>query len=68
MIHKRIPSSIIEYNCTALRYHVNAQELLCIARHKTSRKPSVAYQYTALHVHVLTLPDRNMLHSAATQL
>ena len=65
MIHKRLPSSIIEYNCTVLRYHVNAQELLRIAQHKTSQKPSVAHQYTALHVHVLTLPDRNMPHSAS---
>ena len=57
MIRKRIPSSMNKYNCTAVRYHVDAQELLCIARHKTSRKQaSVAHQYTAL----LMLPDRNM--------
>ena len=57
MIRKHIPSSMNKYNCTAVRYHVDAQELLRIARHKMSRKQaSVALQYTAL----LTLPDRNM--------
>ena len=45
MMHKCIPS---KYNCTPVRYHVNAQELLHITQHKTSRKISVAYQYTAL--------------------
>ena len=45
-----------KYNCTGIEYHVDAQELLRIARHKTSRKPSIAHQYTAL----LTLPDHNM--------
>ena len=32
-------------NCIAVRYDV---DILRIARHKTSRKPSVAHQYTAL--------------------
>ena len=57
MIDKCGTSSMKKYNCTAARYRVDAPELLCIARHKTSRKqPSVAHQYTAL----LTLPDHNM--------
>ena len=55
-MHKCIPSTMNKYNCTPVRYHVNAQELLHITQHKTSRKLSVAYQYTAL----LILPDRNM--------
>ena len=55
MMHKCIPSIMNKYNCTPVRYHVNAQELR-ITRHKTSRKLFVAYQYTAL----LILPDCNM--------
>ena len=55
MICKHIPSSMKKYNFTAVRYPVDAQQLLRMARHETSRKPSVAYQHTAL----LTLPDRN---------
>ena len=55
-MHKCIPSTMNKYNCTPVRYHVNAQELLHITQYKTSRKLSVAYQYTAL----LILPDRNM--------
>ena len=51
-----VHSSMNKYNSTALEYHVDAQELLHIARHKTSWKPSVAHQYTAL----LTLLDHNM--------
>ena len=56
MTHKCIPSTMNKYNCTPVRYNVNAQELLHITQHKTSQKNSVAYQYTAL----LILPDRNM--------
>ena len=55
MIRKHTPSSMKKYNFTAVRYPVDAQQLLCMARHETPRKPSVAYQHTAL----LTLPDRN---------
>ena len=55
MMHKCIPITMNKYNCTPVRY-VNAQELLLITRHKTSRKLFVAYQYTAL----LILPDCNM--------
>ena len=55
MIRKHIPSSMKKSNFTAVRYPVDAQQLLRMARHETSRKPSVAYQHTAL----LTLPDRN---------
>ena len=44
MIRKSIPSSMNKYNCTAIKY----AQLLRIARHETSQKPSVAYQYTAL--------------------
>ena len=44
MICKSIPSSMNEYNCTAIKY----AQLLRITRHETSQKPSVAYQYTAL--------------------
>ena len=44
MIRKSIPSSMNEYNCTAIKY----AQLLRIARHETSQKPSFAYQYTAL--------------------
>ena len=54
MMHKCIPSIMNKYNCTPVRYHVNAQELLCITQHKTSR--SIAHYYTAL----LILPDCNM--------
>ena len=39
-----MPSSMNEYNCTAIKY----AQLLRITRHETSQKPSVAYQYTAL--------------------
>jgi len=46
-----------KYNCTPVRYHADAQELLRITRHKTSWKPSVTHQYITL----LTLPDRRML-------
>ena len=56
MIHKCIPSNMNKYDCTPVRYHADAQELLRFTRHKTSRKPSVAHQYIAL----LTLPDRSM--------
>ena len=44
-----------KYNFTVVRYSVDPQQLLCMARHETFWKPSVAYQHTAL----LTLPDRN---------
>ena len=45
------------YRCIAVRYHVDAQILLCIARHKTSWEQAlVAHQYTAL----LTLPGLDM--------
>ena len=44
MIRKSIPSSMNKYNCTAIKY----AQLLRIAQHETSQKPSVAYQYTAL--------------------
>ena len=37
-----------KYNFTAVRYSVDAQQLLRMAWHETSRKPSVAYQHTAL--------------------
>ena len=37
MIRKHIPSSMNKYNSTAVRYYVDTQELLRIARHKTSR-------------------------------
>ena len=57
MIRKHIPSSMNKYNFTAVRYPVDAQQLLRMARHETSPKPSIAYQHTAL----LTLPDRNKL-------
>ena len=55
-MRKRIPSSMNKYNCTAVRYHADAQELLRIATHKTSHTPFIAHQYTAL----LTLPDWSM--------
>ena len=48
MIRKHIPSSMKKYNFTAVRYPVDAQQLLHMAQHETSRKPSVAYQHTAL--------------------
>ena len=41
-------SSVNRYNCTAVRYHRDAQRLPCMARPKTSWKPSVAHQCTAL--------------------
>ena len=43
MIRKSIPSSMNKYNCTAIKY----AQLLRIARHETSQKPSFAYQCTA---------------------
>ena len=49
MIRKHIPRGMNKYNCTAaVRYHVDAQELLRIAQHKTSWKPSVAHQYHSI--------------------
>ena len=48
MMRKHIPSSMDRYNCTAVRYHRGAQRLLCMAWPKTSWKPSVAHQCTAL--------------------
>ena len=53
MIHKPIPSSMNKYNCTA---DGDAQNLFRMARHKISRKPSIAYQHTAL----FALPNHNM--------
>ena len=44
MIRKSIPSSMNKYNCTAIKY----AQLLRIARHETSQKPFITYQYTAL--------------------
>ena len=41
-MHKCIPSSMNKYNCTAVRYHLDTQQLLHIAQHETSRKPFVA--------------------------
>ena len=59
MIYKHIPSSMNKYNCTSVRYHADAQELLRVTPHKMSRKPSVAHQYIAL----LTFPDRTVVES-----
>ena len=59
MICKHIPSSMNKYNCTSVRYHADAQELLRVTPHKVSRKPSVAHQYIAL----LTFPDRTVVES-----
>ena len=36
-----------KYNCTAIGYHVDALQLLCIARHEMSRKPFVVHQYSS---------------------
>ena len=52
-------SSMNKYNCTSVRYHADAQELLRVTPHKMSRKPSVAHQYIAL----LTFPDRTVVES-----
>ena len=52
MIHKCTPSSMNKYYCTAVRYCVDAQELLFITQHKTF----CTHPYTVL----LTLPDRNV--------
>ena len=59
MICKHTPSSMNKYNCTSVRYHADAQELLRVTPHKMSRKPSVAHQYIAL----LTFPDRTVVES-----
>ena len=42
-------------NFTAARYPVDAQQLLRIARHETSRKLSVAYQYTRFQIAICRL-------------
>ena len=36
MIRKHIPSRVNKYNCTPVRYHADAQEVLRITRHKSS--------------------------------
>ena len=49
-------SSVNKYNCTAVRYHVDAQEVLHITPHKTSQKKSITHQHKALRTPIDNMP------------
>ena len=56
MMHKCIPSTMNKYNCTPVRYHVNAQELLRITRSTQNFSKTLR----CLSIHSITLPDCSM--------